>query len=398
MTNTHLRGQAVIDNPSGFCERLSLLFFSIGLTFLAMLYVPATFGQMVESEKQNFVIETVAEDLSIPWGMAALPDGGMLITERTGNLRLLNADGQLHPDPIKNTPQTYIDGQGGMLDVAIHPDYVNNGWVYLSFSSAKASGELGRGANTALMRGKIKNHEFVEQELLYKALPNYRGGRHFGSRIAFDAANHVYLSVGDRGSRDQVQTLENPLGKIFRLHDDGRIPADNPFVNTANAQPAVWSWGHRNPQGMEAHPVTGALWAHEHGPRGGDELNLIMEGQNYGWPTVTFGINYSGTKITDEVGRPGLVSPVTHWTPSIAPCGMAFVAGDKYAGWQNNLLVGSLKFQQLQRLEFSDEGEVVHREILLDGIGRVRAIEQAADGTIYVAVETGGRIIRLVPA
>ncbi len=362
-----------------------------------LLISPLATGQSVSSEKQDFVVETIAEGLSIPWGMAALPAGGMLITERTGTLRLLDADGKLHPDPIANTPTVAVDGQGGLLDVAIHPDYQSNGWVYLSFSSAKAKGEPGRGANTALVRGKIVDHAFVEQELIYKALPNYAGGRHFGSRIAFDADNHVYLSVGDRGNRDEAQTLTNPIGKIFRLHDDGRIPDNNPFVNTLNALPQIWSWGHRNPQGMEIHPETGALWAHEHGPKGGDELNLIIQGQNYGWPTVTFGVNYSGTKITDQVSRPDMVSPVTYWVPSIAPCGMAFITGDKYPEWKNSLLVGSLKFQQLQRLEIKD-GAVIHKEILLDGIGRVRAVEQNSDGYIYIAIESGGRIIRLSPS
>ncbi len=362
-----------------------------------LLISPLATGQSVSSEKQDFVVETIAEGLSIPWGMAALPAGGMLITERTGTLRLLDADAKLHPDPIANTPTVAVDGQGGLLDVAIHPDYQSNGWVYLSFSSAKAKGEPGRGANTALVRGKIVDHAFVEQELIYKALPNYAGGRHFGSRIAFDADNHVYLSVGDRGNRDEAQTLTNPIGKIFRLHDDGQIPDNNPFVNTLNALPQIWSWGHRNPQGMEIHPETGALWAHEHGPKGGDELNLIIQGQNYGWPTVTFGVNYSGTKITDQVSRPDMVSPVTYWVPSIAPCGMAFITGDKYPEWKSSLLVGSLKFQQLQRLEIKD-GAVIHKEILLDGIGRVRAVEQNSDGYIYIAIESGGRIIRLSPS
>lgn len=396
MSNSNLQPLAL--TGSSF---LVLLYRTLSITaWLAstLLLSTAASGQMVSSNKQDFVIETVADGLSAPWGMAALPNGAMLITERTGALRLLGADGKLHPDPINNTPSVAAGGQGGLLDVAIHPNYQNNGWIYLSFSSAKARGEPGRGANTALVRGKIINHEFVEQELIYKALPNYSGGRHFGSRIAFDSNNHVYFSVGDRGNRDKTQTLENPLGKIFRLHDDGRIPDDNPFTNTLNALPAVWSWGHRNPQGLEFHPQTKALWSHEHGPRGGDELNRIIHGQNYGWPTVTYGVNYSGTKITDEVSRADMVSPVTYWVPSIAPSGMAFVAGDTYAGWKNNLLVGSLKFQQLHRLEFNTSGEVTNREILLDGIGRVRAIEQAADGLIYVAIESGGKIIRLRPA
>ena len=350
----------------------------------------------VESEKLNFTVETIAQGLSIPWGMAALPDGGMLITERTGTLRLLDTNGKLHPNPIQGTPDVRSSGQGGLLDVALHPDYKNNGWIYLSYSSPKASGESGRGANTALMRAKLKNHQLIEQQLLFKALPNYSAGQHYGSRITFDSDNHVYMTIGDRGGRDETQSLNNYRGKIIRLHDDGSIPTDNPYLSTVDAKPEIWSWGHRNPQGMEQHPETGKIWAHEHGPKGGDELNLIVKGQNYGWPIATYGVNYSGTKITDIVSRPDMVSPVTYWVPSIAPCGMAFVQGNNYSGWKNNILVGSLKFQQIQRLEITD-GKMTHKEVLLDGVGRVRALEQGADGYIYVAVETGGRIMRLIP-
>ncbi len=371
------------------------------VTSLLALSVPAAGDSLksesVKSEKFNFTVETIAQGLSIPWGMAALPNGGMLITERTGALRLLDANGNLHPDPIQDTPNVQSSGQGGLLDVAIHPDYKNNGWIYLSFSSPKSSGEPGRGANTALLRAKLENHKLVEQQLLFKALPNYSAGVHYGSRITFDSAEHVYLSIGDRGGRDETQSLKNYRGKIIRLNDDGSIPNDNPYLTTVDARPEIWSWGHRNPQGMEQHPETGEIWAHEHGPRGGDELNLILKGQNYGWPTTTYGVNYSGTKITDVVTRPDIVSPVTYWVPSIAPCGMAFVHGDNYPGWKNNILVGSLKFQQIQRLEIS-AGKVTHQEILLDGVGRVRAIEQSNDGTIYIAVETDGKILRLVPS
>jgi len=350
----------------------------------------------ISSEKLQFSAETVVSGMKAPWGMAALPDNGMLITERGGTLRLLQADGSLHPDPIEGVPRVVANGQGGLLDVALHPDYATNGWVYLSFSSPAAAGEPGGGANTALMRGKIINHKLVEQELLFKALPNYRAGQHYGSRIAFDNNNHVYLSVGDRGGRDEVQSLENYRGKIFRLNDDGTIPEDNPFVNTVGAAAETWSWGHRNPQGMEKHPVTGDIWAHEHGPKGGDELNRILVGQNYGWPAVTYGVNYSGSTITNVTERPDVVSPVTFWVPSIAPSGMAFVDSSLYPAWQHNILIGSLKFQQLHRLEMS-EGKVTHEEVLLKGIGRVRAIEQGSDGYIYLAVESGGQILRLKP-
>ena len=350
----------------------------------------------LESEKLDFKIEEVTSGLKVPWGMAALPNGDMLITERYGALRLLQTNGELHPKPISGLPDIAAGGQGGLLDVAIHPDYTTNGWIYLSFSSPKAKKEPGRGANTALMRARIKKHQLVDQQLLFKALPNYSSGNHFGSRITFDTDNHVFLSIGDRGGRDDNQSLNNHRGKIFRLHDDGQIPSDNPFVNTKNAAPEVWSWGHRNPQGLARHPDTGEIWSHEHGPRGGDELNRILPGQNYGWPTITFGINYSGSKITDETARSGMMSPVTHWVPSIAPSGMVFITSDRYPTWRNNILIGSMKFQQLHRLELLD-GKVASEEILLKGLGRIRAVEQGTDGYLYVAMETGGRIIRLVP-
>ena len=375
---------------------LKTLFFSCLFTLSQLALSQFAFGDVVQSQKLNFKIEKVASGLKVPWGMAALPNGDLLITERDGGLRLLQANGTLHPTPISGLPDIAVGGQGGLLDVAIHPDYATNGWVYLSYSSPKASKEPGKGSNTALLRARIQNHQLIDQQLVFKALPNYRGGHHFGSRIAFDTDNHVFLSIGDRGGRDDNQSLSNYRGKIVRLHDDGRIPADNPFVNTKNAAPEVWSWGHRNPQGMARHPDTGEIWSHEHGPRGGDELNRILSGQNYGWPTITFGINYSGTKITDETERSGMISPVTYWVPSIAPSGMMFVTGDRYPNWRNNILIGSMKFQQLHRVEVID-GNVVNQEILLKGQGRIRAIEQGSDGYIYIAMETGGQIIRLVP-
>jgi glucose/arabinose dehydrogenase len=349
--------------------------------------------QVVDSEKQRFTVSTVASGFQIPWAMAFLPNGDLLVTDRVGELRIIRGD-KLLPEPVGGVPKVVAGGQGGLLDLEIHPDYANNGWIYISYVSPKQKGESGRGGNTALMRARLQNNQLVDQELLFKALPNTRGKRHYGGRIAFDADNHVFLTVGDRGDRDEVQRLDNYLGKIYRLHDDGTVPEDNPFVSVDNAVAATWSYGHRNPQGMETHPQTGQIWAHEHGPRGGDELNLISGGKNYGWPSITYGVNYSGTKITDEKSRPGMEQPVVYWVPSIAPCGMSFVDSDKFPAWKNNVLVGSLKFTQIRRLEF-DGDKVVHEETLLDGIGRVRAIEQGPDGAIYIAVEGPGRVIRL---
>lgn len=366
-----------------------------GLAFVLKSSQPTLNFDKVETEKQTIKIETVVSDLSIPWGMDWLPNGDMLFTERGGELRLVQK-GKLHPKPIAGLPKVHVKGQGGLLDVRVHPNYKENGWIYFSYSSPKQAGESGDGGNTAFVRAKLKNHTLVEQETLLKALPNYRSGNHFGGRIEFDREGYIYLTVGDRGGRDKNQTIKNYRGKVFRLNDDGSIPKDNPFLQETGAKPETFSYGHRNPQGLAMHPGTGDIWAHEHGPKGGDELNLIQKGKNYGWPTITYGVNYSGTKITDETHRDGMEQPVTYWVPSIAPCGMSFVNSKYYPEWKNNILVGSLKFRYLKRLEL-DGNKVSHEETILEGIGRVRAIEQGPDGYIYVAVEGPGQILRLVP-
>jgi glucose/arabinose dehydrogenase len=287
----------------------------------------------------------------------------------------------------------YNRGQGGLMDIELHPDYKKNGWIYLSYASTEGNG---KGGNTAIMRAKLSNNKLTHIEELYKASPNSTRGQHFGSRIEFDRDGYLFFSIGERGNRDvNPQDITRDGGKIYRLHDDGRIPDDNPFVDQAEAKKAIWSYGHRNPQGLALHPETGQLWEHEHGPRGGDEINIIQKGKNYGWPIITYGINYSGTPITDETSRPGMEQPLYQWTPSIAPSGMAFVTSDKYPKWKGSLLVGSLAFQYLERLEMQDN-QVVYREKLMDGMGRIRNVRQAPDGFIFVSVEGKG-IYRLVP-
>lgn len=246
------------------------------------------------------------------------------------------------------------------------------------------------------MRAKIQGNALVEKQLLYKAKPNTTRGQHFGCRLEFDTEGFLYFSIGDRGNRDvNPQSIQRDGGKIYRIHDDGRIPDDNPFINESGAKTAIYSYGHRNPQGLALHPETGQLWEHEHGPRGGDEINIIEEGKNYGWPIITYGINYSGTKITNETSRPGMEQPFYQWTPSIAPSGMAFVSSDKYPNWKGNLLVGSLAFQYLERLVIQGN-KVTYREKLLDGMGRIRNVRQGPDGYIYVGIEGKG-IYRLNP-
>ena len=338
----------------------------------------------------DFTVESVVSGLQNPWGMVFLPDGSMLITEKSGKL-IHYSSGKT--SEISNVPEVYVRGQGGLMDIELHPNYAENGWLYLSFASSEGQG---KGGNTAIMRAKLSNNRLVEKQLLYKAEPNSTRGQHFGSRLEFDNDGYLYFSVGERGNRDvNPQDITRDGGKIYRIHDDGRIPNDNPFVGNSEAKTAIYSYGHRNPQGLAKHPETGKIWEHEHGPRGGDEINIAQKGKNYGWPIITYGINYSGTKITDETSRPGMEQPLYQWTPSIAPSGMTFVTSDKYPKWKGNLLVGSLSFQYLERLVL-ENNKVTYREKLLDGMGRVRNVRQGPNGHIYVGIEGKG-IYRLVP-
>ncbi len=338
----------------------------------------------------DFSTELVVKNIQNPWGMAFLPDGSILTTEKSGKLLHFNNGKTVE---ILGVPDIYVRGQGGLMDIELHPNYNNNKWLYLSFSSSEGNG---KGGNTAIMRAKLSGNKLVEKELLYKASPNTSRGQHFGSRIEFDNAGFLYFSVGDRGNRDvNPQDVTRDGGKIYRLNADGSVPSDNPFVTAIGAKTAIFSYGHRNPQGLAKHPDTGELWEHEHGPRGGDEINIVQKGKNYGWPVITYGINYSGTKITSETTKTGMEQPIYQWTPSIAPSGMAFVTSEKYPKWKGNLLVGSLAFQYLERLVI-EENKVVYREKLLDGMGRIRNVRQAPDGFIYVGVEGKG-IYRLIP-
>ncbi|WP_431122146.1 PQQ-dependent sugar dehydrogenase [Flagellimonas flava] len=341
-------------------------------------------------ESIDFTTHLVIQDIQNPWGMAFLPNGEILVTEKSGKL-FHYKDG--NTTQISNIPNIYVRGQGGFLDIELHPNYEENGWIYFSYASSEGNG---KGGNTAISRAKLSGNQLTDHQLLYKAEPNTTKGQHFGSRLEFDREGYLYFSVGDRGNRDvNPQSIRRDGGKIYRIHDDGSIPKDNPFADKSGAKTAIFSYGHRNPQGLTLHPNTGKLWEHEHGPRGGDEINLVQKGKNYGWPVITYGINYSGTKITDETSRPGMEQPVYQWTPSIGPSGMAFVSSDKYPKWSGNLLVGSLAFQYLERLVI-ENNKVVYREKLLDGMGRVRNVRQAPDGFIYVGIEGKG-IYRLNP-
>ena len=344
-----------------------------------------------ESPKDlNYTTELVVPDLNIPWGMTFLPDGSMLITEKSGEL-IHFKDGK--KTNIEGAPEVYVRGQGGFLDIVTHPDYANNGWIYMTFASTEGGGD---GGNTALIRAKLEGNTLTNKELLYKATPNTKKGQHWGSRIAFDNDGYLYFSIGDRGNRDvNPQDITIDCGKIYRLNDDGTIPEDNPFVDVENAKTAIYSYGHRNPQGMTKNPFTGAIWVNEHGPRGGDEINIIKKGKNFGWPVISYGINYSGTTFTDITEREGMEQPLFYWVPSIAPSSMAIVSSDKYLNWKGNVLVGALKFSYLERLVL-ENNEVVKREKLFEDIGRVRNVVQGPDGYIYMAVEGKG-ILKIVP-
>ena len=360
------------------------------ICFLLFLISSGTNPNNTSTELDDFTYKVVVDGLSNPWGFTFLPDGSMLITEKRGELIHVKNGKKTK---IEGLPQTQEYGQGGLMDIELHPNFENNQYIYFTYA---ASNGRGQGFNTALMRATLKNNRLDNQEILYKASPNSRRGQHFGSRIAFDRAGYVYFSVGDRGNRDEnPQDITRDCGKIYRLKDDGSIPDDNPFVNNPNAKKAIYSYGHRNPQGMEINPFTGDIWTHEHGPRGGDEINIIRKGKNYGWPKITYGKNYSGTSITKNRSLPGMEQPFYYWVPSIAASGMAFVTGNKYPDWKGDLLVGSLKKTYLERLHIRNN-KVVAREKIADGIGRVRDVIVGPHGFIYLAVEFEG-IYRIKP-
>ncbi|WP_444995953.1 PQQ-dependent sugar dehydrogenase [Aliikangiella sp. IMCC44359] len=365
-----------------------LLSLRLILLFSILISSPA-FSQ---KQSHSYSLKTVITGINVPWGMVQLPDGNFLVTERAGNLYYVDIKSNKN-HKVEGLPDIQSRGQGGLLDIELHPDYATNGWIYFSYSSSQGSGS---GSNTAIMRAKLKGMTLVDKQQIYKATPNSRKTQHFGSRIEFDKDGFIYFSIGDRGKRDvNPQNITLDGGKIYRLHDDGRVPKDNPFINHQQAKTAIYSYGHRNPQGMEMNPVTGDIWVHEHGPKGGDEINIIKKGKNYGWPVISYGVNYSGSKFTELTKKDGMEQPIWYWVPSIAPSGMTFVTSDKYPDWQGNLIVGSLKFSQLVLCRIK-EGKVFNQAILFKGIGRVRNVKQMPDGYIYVATENN-KIVQIVP-
>lgn len=370
-------------------KKLSLLF---AFTLVIQSGCAQDNPPMIETPLEtNYSYEVVVDGLEIPWGMAFISTDELLVTEKSGTLYHVK-EGQ--KTVINGLPEIYTRGQGGLLDVALHPNFSENKIIYMTLGANTEKDD--EGGNTALYCATLNGTELSDVKLLYKATPNTKKGQHFGSRIVFDQEGHVYFGIGDRGNRDEnPQDLTRDGGKVYRLNLDGSIPEDNPFVNETEAKKAVFSYGHRNPQGMVVHPKTGQIWENEHGPQGGDEINIIKKGVNYGWPKITYGINYSGTPITDKTSAPDMEQPLYYWVPSIAPSGMAFSTSGIYKEWKDDLFVGSLKFEYLERLVIQNN-KVVKREKVLDKIGRVRNVVEGPDGYLYLGVEGKG-IVKIVP-
>ncbi len=367
---------------------------SVLLTALVLASGPLACADTYESEKHSFRIKTLAGGLEHPWSMAFLPDGKLLITERPGRIRILE-DGRLLDRPVGGVPEIRPNGQGGLLDVAAHPDFERNRLIYFTYSG------FGEGGwSTELARARLDELANLEGvEVLFRAEPRSSGGRHFGSRIVFDGSGHVYFGMGDRGERNRAQDLSDHAGSIYRLMDDGRVPSDNPLVNRPNARPEIYAYGIRNPQGLIVHPETGELWEHEHGPMGGDELNVIRAGRNYGWPTITFGRAYTGFSIGEGTSMEGMEQPLYYWVPSIAPSGMSYYSGNRFSDWRGNLFIGSLKFALLVRLELDGETVVSEERLLQGELGRIRDVRQGPDGLIYLLTDApDGVLARLEPA
>jgi len=363
----------------------------------ALLVSPAALGDTstATTEHGKVRLVTVAGGLERPWGIAFLPDGRALVTERPGRLRIVTRDGQVS-DPLSGVPAVDAVNQGGLLDVALDPEFASSGLVYLSYSEPREGGN-----GTTVSRGRLVEGGLADVQVIFRQQPAVRGGHHFGSRLVFARDGRLFVTLGDRFSeRAKAQTLDNHLGKVVRIERDGKLPPDNPFLGRPGALPQIWSYGHRNVQGAALHPATGELWTDEHGPKGGDELNRTLAGRNYGWPTVTYGVEYSGAKISDSPTAPGIEPPAHHWVPSIATSGLLFYTGDRFPGWRGNAFVGGLASKQLVRLEL-DGDRVVREERLLEGVvkERVRDVEQGPDGLIYLLTdEAKGRLLRIEPA
>lgn len=405
-------GFKTLFSPDEISQMPAYLRIVSGLLNRHMGPTPDITGKVFNTEKATFKVEVLAKGFNQPWGMAFLPDGRILFTEREGRLRILSKDGKVS-DPVKGTPKVFVRQDGGMLDVAAHPDYAKNGWIYLSYSdvppgytpepgSDKAP-NLSAPTMTYIVRGRINAHnEWVDQQMLWQPpVDAFRTtADHYGSRFLFDGKGHVFFSLGERHDMQMSQNLASPLGKIHRINDDGTVPSDNPFVHTPGALPTIWTFGHRNPEGLAFDPVTGQLWETEHGPTGGDEVNVIEPGRNYGWGIATKGLEPGIFRLSAT----GVTDPVVFFNPAIGPGSDNFYTGDKFPGWKNNLFVSGMVGSRLVRLEIAD-GKVTSQEIVIKDYGRLREVKQGPDGDLYLLVQnlagdvkTGGAILRLVPA
>lgn len=347
----------------------------------------------LDEDNKSYITQLMWPELTIPWGMVQLPDGRMLATERSGTLFLLTENKPAVE--IQGLPKIHANNQGGLLDIVLHPDFVKNDLIFFTYASLVGKG---KGSNTALMQAKLdtKKHTLTEKKILYKGEGNTTKGAHYGSRIVIDDG-YIYFSIGDRKARKlNPQDLSRDGGKIYRLNLDGSIPSNNPFIKNGAAKQAIFSYGHRNPQGLIKLGTTGGIWSHEHGPKGGDEVNLIEAGKNYGWPVISYGINYNNTTFTDLTKKTGMQQPKLYWNPSIAPSGMVFVSSNKYPQWQGKVLLGSMKFNHLVLLEIINNEVVKQTKLLADVGGRVRNVIQGSDGYIYLGIDGKG-ILRLLP-
>jgi len=332
----------------------------------------------------------VAENIEIPWGMAFLNENEILVAEKSGKVFWVNVKDK-KSETIYDVPNVRNVGQGGLLDIVLHPQFSQNQWVYFSYAKTQ-----GNGFTTALARAKYQSKSFSDFQEIFVANAVTSSGVHFGSRIVFDNDGFLFLSVGDRGSMQQAQNVLNHMGCLLRLNDDGTVPSDNPFVGKSDTLPEIWTYGNRNIQGLAIHPTSGEVWSHEHGPQGGDEINIMRKGVNHGWPLVTFGLQYGGGTISNDTIRDGVMPPIHYWTPSIAPCGMTFLTSDKYPGWRNNVFIGSLVLQHVNMTVFSGDRKTLEQRFFQNA-GRIRNIVQSPEGYLYIANETNGTIIKLVP-
>ncbi len=371
----------------------------IGFTERIAPQLLALFAAMVcaaSHAQSKLRLTTVATGLNHPWALAFLPDARMLVTERSGTMRLITLDGKVSA-PVPGMPPVVAQGQGGLLDVALDPDFASNRTLYFSYSEADVQNQ--RNVGTAVARAELRDDKLVNLSVIFRQQPKVGGGLHFGSRIVVARDGTLFITLGERYQRERAQDLGTHFGKVIRINRDGSVPRDNPLLATVGARPEIWSYGHRNPQGATLHPVTGALWIHEHAARGGDEINLPEAGKNYGWPVINFGLDYSGAKIGETTAKAGMEQPLHYWDPSIAPSGMVFYTGDRYPtrpAWKGSLFIGALRGQMLVRLELK-EGKVIREERLLTELGeRIRDVRQGPDGYLYLLTDSAnGRLLRL---